>query len=259
MSDKSAAASWASMGVLGMMGAGAGLLYYLAGGAKKRDLETFKRLILDAEVTNPKEVWKICCEHHKSLRSEVTKTKAELIEAQARIAAGEEICRVGQGLADLRKMMKGEDLPPEIKLKQMFGAAISEEEMTKAIEKMRQGDVPLEVKTAIIAHWWTELWGLFVPWGILTPGEIAEVEAPFFRLVDTEEREAVLRGEVFAYKKSYESYKGSYDDMSEKRTALSKKHYTEKREWEQEREELLLKIAQYESDKVLPEAQDEDG
>lgn len=232
---------------------GAGLLWYL-GKTRKHDCKkAFDELVRQAGITDPEQVWNLCTEYHKRLQEEHLKTKSELVEAQARIAAGEEICRVGQGLADVQKMMRGEDWPQAIKSKQFWGLPISKEEMDEARENIKKKDVPTEVKAAIIAHWWTQLWQLFVPWGILTPKEIEDIEEPFFRLVGPGNREAALRSEVFRYKSQFESYKEFFEKTLEgqeedsqyyvNRQIQLRKEFDEEREvWRKEKEKMQQKI-----------------
>jgi hypothetical protein len=218
------------MAMAGMVGMGA--LAYLWMNQDKKDRDAFLKRIRDEGITDPEEIWKICNDHHMKL-------KTELVEAQARIETGEEICRVGQGLADIRKMMEGEELPISITSRQAFGVEIPEKEMSAALKEIEQSAVPHEVKTAIIAHWWTELWQLFVPWGILTPNEIEEVKGPFFRLVGPEVREAVLRMEVYKYKEGYESFKKAYEEALKHDTESFEKHLDERDEWHKEKEEMI--------------------
>jgi hypothetical protein len=200
-----------------------------------KDRKAFNKMVRDEGITDPREVWELCSGYHKKLR-------AELVEAKARIEAGEEICRVGQGLAELRKMMKGPELDGMLKLKQLFGGELTEEEKSEALAKIQKDTVPLEVKRAIIAHWWTELWQLFVPWGILMPDEIERVEGPFFRLVGPDVREAVLRGEVLKYKELYQSYKKMSDEQTDSKIKINERHRKEREDWRTEKTELLEKI-----------------
>jgi len=221
---------------MAMAGIGALAIAGWWGDRINKDREAFNKMVRDRGITDPREVWELCSGYHKKLR-------AELVEAKARIEAGEEICRIGQGLAELRKMMEGPKLDGMLKLKQLFGGELTEEEKSEALAKIEKETVPVEVKSTIIAHWWTELMKLFVPWGVILPGEIDDVKDPFFRLVDKEVREAVLRMEVFKYKEGYESFKKAHAKSMEREKESFKKHLDERDAWRKEKEELLAQLA----------------
>lgn len=236
MSDNKLPGAWMAMGA-----AVAGLFWYSQ--FKKGDHSAFYKLIENENVTDPRKVWDICCERHDKL-------KRELSEAKARIEAGEDICRVGKGLADVRKMMKsGSKLPSDVALKQIFGQEITDEDREKAYAKMQSETVPMEVKAAIIAHWWTELIKLFVPWGIVLADEIEAVQEPCFRLVGPEVREAILRLEVYRYKEAVTTWKDLYKKTSDDNIESFKRHSEERSEWRKEKSELLAQIAELKSAK----------
>lgn len=226
---------------MAMIGMGAmGAMAWMWGRVDK-DREAFYELVRDTKTSDPREVWDLCCSYHKKLKS-------ELAEAQARIEAGEEIVRVGQGLAELRKMMEGPKPDGMLELKHAFGMEISEEEKSEALKKIQNGTVPIEVKKAIVAHWWTELMRLFVPWGIVLAEEIEFVEQhPCFRLVSADVREAVLRSEVVKYKDAYEGWKESCKAAQEREEKNFNEQMDKQEEWRKEKTRLLEKLAQYEN------------
>lgn len=228
MSKNTMPAAW-----MAMVGAGAAMLALL--GLLDRDRKAFNDLIRDKQITDPREVWDICGNYHKQL-------KADLAEAQARIKAGEQICRVGEGLSKVREMMKENDVPPEIRKELVVKEDTSEEEIFEMYQKIRGFGTPIEVKQAIVAHWWTELMQLFVPWGIVLPEEIDDVKDPCFRLVGPEVREAVLRAEVFRYKGLYQSYKKLSVEHTDLEIKMKERHREEREDWRKEKLELLEKI-----------------
>lgn len=223
---------WAAM-VVGA--AGVGMAAFMA--LMNRDRKAYLELIKDKEITDPREVWDICCEYHKE-------TKMELAQAKARIEAGEEICRVGQGLLEVRKMMWGPEPPQELKTKKLLGQEITKEELEAADAERKKKVTPIEVKQAIIAHWWTELMQLFVPWGIIVPEEIDTLKKPCFRLASEEVTEAVLRGEVYRYKTESENLKKRFDKLHEKNIREIKRHAQERVNWKEEHRKLLREIAE---------------
>ena len=207
-------------------------------GHVSEDQKAFDKLIKDGNITDPQKVWKLCGKYHRELKN-------ELIEAKARIETGEEICRIGKGLADVRKMMHGKDLPADIKFAQLFNVEVSEDQMSEAIKEIAKDEPPIEVKKAIVAHWWTELMRLFVPWGIVLAEEIEFVEQhPCFRLVSADVREAVLRSELAKYKDAYEGWKKACERAHESELECVKKQAEEKGEWTEERAQLLREIAE---------------
>ncbi len=232
-------------------GIGAAVMYGLMLNRINKDMEAYNEIVPDKRVSNPEEVKKLCYGDHK-------KHKTELVEVNAHIKAGEEIVRVGQGLAEVRKMMKGPQLDPMLKLRQTFGGEISEEEKSEALKKIEKDTVPIEVKRAIIAHWWTELMKLFVPWGLVLPEEIDHVKDPCFRLVGPEVREAVLRMEVYKYKEGYESFKKAFEESMERKTEDFKKHLDEREAWRTEKEELLKAYEDLKAEKNAIEANADD-
>lgn len=194
--SKNTMASWMSMA----MGAGTGIIayYYIL---LQRDRKAFQDLIRDKNITDPRDVWDICCDYHKEIKS-------ELAQSNTRIKAGEEICRVGEGLLKVRKMMEDKShLPTDVQQKLTIRDEDTEEDIAARMDEVVKFDTPTEVKKAIIAHWWTELMKLFVPWGIVLPEEIDDVKDPCFQLVGPEIRESILRAQVEVYKKNYQNYK----------------------------------------------------
>ena len=234
------------MGMAGMAG-----MAYWWGKVANEDRQAFYKLVRDENITDPGEIWDLCCKHH-------TKLKKKLVEAQARVAEGEEIVRVGHGLAEVRKMMNGPSAGGLIEIKHIFDIEISEEEKSEALKKIEKETVPLEVKRAIIAHWWTELMKLFVPWGLVLPEEIDYVKDPCFRLVGPEVREAVLRMEVFKYKEGYESFKKAFEESMERQTKDFETHLDEREAWRKEKEELLKAYEDLKAEKNAIEANADD-
>ena len=231
MSKNTLPRAWMAMAGLGAIG----MMSHFWGHVSE-DQKAFDKLVKDENITDPQKVWKICGKYHRELKN-------ELIEAKVRIEAGEEICRIGKGLADVRKMMEGPGLPSDIKFAKAFGIEVSEEKMSAAIKDIAKNDTPIEVKKAIVAHWWTELMRLFVPWGIVLAEEIEFVEQhPCFRLVSSDVREAVLRSEVVKYKDAYEGWKKACERAHESELECVKKQAEEKGEWIEERERLLREI-----------------
>lgn len=201
-----------------------------------KDKKAFEEYVQDKGITDPLGVWKACCRYHDQV-------KKELAEAKAKVQAGEEIVRVGVGLAKVRVMLEeGSKLPFDLRIRQMMGEKISDAEMNEALKKIEKNVASPEVKQVIIAHWWSELIKLFVPWGIVLPDEIQCFEKPVFRLVDKEVAEAVLRSEVFKLKEMNKSLNKIVDKQIKQDDERYKELRDKEKAWREERKELLEEI-----------------